>query len=106
VTYVTYSKGIPRYLDGTFTINGHLEEAWMSTLNHMAVFRAAILGSRASRDDTRNPGKDKASRIARDPKDAKAFLPLHPVAHMYAVVAAGTLLSAITVIIVAVISIL
>ena len=78
----------------------------MSTLNHMAVFRAAILGSGASRDGVRNPADDEASGIAPDQKDARGRLPLHPVAHMYAVVAAGTLFCALTVSVVAVVSIL
>ena len=78
----------------------------MSTLNHMAVFRAAILGSGASRDGVRNLGDDKACRITPDPKGTKVSLPLHPVAHMYAVVVAGTLLCALTASIVAVVSVL
>ena len=78
----------------------------MSTLNHMAVFRAAMLSPGSAGGDARTRHRERDVRVEPDSKAAPPIQTHDAVIRVYALVAAGTLACAITAGVVAVASII
>ena len=78
----------------------------MSTLNHMVVFRAAMLAPGSSGEEARTRHEDHAVRKALKPQEKQSVQPHDAVSRVYVLVAAGTLACAVTAGVVAVTSII
>jgi len=78
----------------------------MSTLNHMVVFRAAMLAPGRPGEDVRTRHSERAVRVEPDSKAAPPIQTHDAVTRVYALIAAGTLACAITAGVVAVTSII
>ena len=78
----------------------------MSTLNHMVVFRAAMLAPGSTGDKARTRHEDHALRKAPKSKEKRPVQAHDAVSRVYILVAAGTLACAVTAGVVAVTSII
>ena len=78
----------------------------MSTLNHMVVFRAAMLAPGSLGGQARTRHEDQAVRKAPKPKEKRPGQAHDAVSRVYVLIAAGTLACAVTAGVVAVTSII